>query len=107
MTANGLYLLTVLILHITVLLIGLSRTKHFELIHLLFRIHLPGILLCITTIIISLVAEIITAAAYKISFENLARFMLILTLIMTALTLYKSWSDTYEYFRTISRLRKK
>ena len=107
MIANGLYLLTVLILHITVLIIGLSRTKHFELIHLLFRIHLPAILLCITTIIISLFAEMITAAAYKISFENLARFLLILTLMLAALGLHKSWSDTYEYFRTISRLRKK
>ena len=109
MTANGLYLLTALLLHLTISITGLSRTTHFELIYLLFRVHIPAILLCIITIIVSLFCEITTSLftrkiiiySFKIDIKIIPKVLLIITLILVISRLLQSWLYTYQYFSTL------
>ncbi len=109
MTANGLYLLTALLLHLTLLTTGLHRAKHFELIQLLFLTHMTVIVSCIITVMVSLFCEIMASSSineivicsFKIDIKIFPRILLIITLILAISRLFKSWEYTYQYFRIL------
>jgi len=90
MTANSIYLLTALLIHLAFITAGLSFREHYELIYRLALAHLPAVLLCIITAIVSLFDVMI-----------LSRVFLGISLILTASQLYKSWLYMHGYFSTI------
>ena len=96
MTASSIYLLTALLIHLAFTVAGLSRTKYYELIYLLCLVHLPAMLLCVITAIISLFGV-----------DVLSKVFLGTSLALTASRLYASWLWTYEYFRTIDSTNQK
>lgn len=90
MVANSIYLLTALLIHLTLVTAGLSFVKHYELIYRLALAHFPAIILCIITSIISLFGVDIVSGIF-----------LSITLILTGAQLYKSWLYIYGYFSAI------
>ena len=92
MVTDSIYLLTALLIHISLITAGLSVKKHYEIVYRLALAHLPAIMFCVITAIISL-----------FDYDILSKIFLGMALILTALGLFKSWSFINRYFREIDR----
>lgn len=99
-------LLTVVILHLTILAFSVNLKEYYPLMKLIVPIHFISILLCLITTIAYLFEEelgLIQFDIYNISicFNNIPKYLLTISLIVTSVIIWKSWLIVLAFFEEI------
>ena len=98
-------LLTVIILHLTILVFSIK--EYYKLVELIVPIHFLPILLCIITTLAYLFEN--ELSLIQLNINNMAiclniipKYLLSLTLIIIIINIRKSWIIVFEFFDVIS-----
>jgi len=81
-----------MLIHLSISTAGLSLKEHYELAFLLASIHIPAILLCVITAILSL-----------FEIYLLTKILLAISLGFTVLTIASAWANVHNYFSALRR----
>jgi len=101
-------LLTVLILHLTILVNTIDIKKYYKLVELVVPVHFLPILLCIITALAYLFEKELSLFQFNINnmavcLNNIPKYLLSLTLIITIISILKSWIIVFSFFDEISK----
>lgn len=99
-------LLTAVILHLTILALSIDLEKYPLLMKLILPIHFITIFLCLITATAYLYEEklgLVQFDIYNISicFNNIPKYLLTISLILTSVTIWKSWIIALEFYEEI------
>ena len=99
-------LLTVVILHLTILAFSVNLKEYYPLMKVIVPIHFISISLCLITTIAYLFEKelgLIQFDIYNISicFNNIPKYLLTISLIVTSLIIRKSWLIVLDFFEEI------
>lgn len=99
---TSIYLLTGLLMHLTLIITFIATDPEF--IKIIIKFHIVAIILCLITAITYLFnGELI----YLFNIKNIPRYLMLITFLITILGLIKSWKNIFSFFDQISKNNKR